>query len=695
MNLKFYSFAFVAITAFIAISLPVKAVCNITDNTYINSDTVLIANETICNVADTGDSGVIIINDNNITLDCGGSWILNGTGIAGFYVHSKNNVTIKNCNTTGYNSSIHLSDSSNVTLTNNNITNSLAYGFYVSGGAYKYYNHSIDTSNTIDGKPIYYLKNVQNEVYDGSTIDIGSFSCFLCNNVTIKNLNITKNYRGIFFWGTNNSFIQNNIFNSNYVGISLNTSSNNNTIQNNTVSSNSRGIFIDLSSNNTIQNNTANSNSYGITLWDSRNNTIKNNTVNSNTDGGIELQNSQNNTIQRNTVNSNEYSIVLVYNSANNTVTNNKVCYNRYAIANATGSVDNTIDNDEFCVEQIYPTNGIWYTSVSDFLSNVSNPIFRTSCQLYVNDSISRVNTTVYGHNITNFSYVPSQGYYSWYIYCNDSAHTNWANSSILYFGVKTSDGSSCSADTECTGGYCCSNACQSSSCPTTTTTTTPSGGGEYGGGGILPEAADKLVKTYSSIIPFAPPTISATDLVASKTDLTEIKIEVNERVTSVKITIEKLTEKPPGLTTPAAPIYQYINITKENLDDANLEQILLKFKVNNSWLLDNSIDTNAVALNRYTDKWTKLQTTKLSQDGNYTYYQAESPGFSYFAVTGELAAPTTTTIITSTTTTTTSPSTATTTTIPVSGVSIEWVAYAVIAAIIIAFFVWKFKLIK
>ncbi|MEM4218855.1 MAG: NosD domain-containing protein, partial [Candidatus Micrarchaeia archaeon] len=112
---------------------------------------------------------------------------------------------------------------------------------------------NIDTSNLVDGKPVYWIKDATNTVYDSST-NAGLFACFNCNNITVKDLVLSKNSHGILLKGTTNSFISNITASSNYFGIYLEDSSNN-SLSNNTANSNENGIYLDSSSNNFIYNN--------------------------------------------------------------------------------------------------------------------------------------------------------------------------------------------------------------------------------------------------------------------------------------------------------------------------------------------------------------------------------------------------------------------------------------------------------
>ena len=215
--------------------------------------------------------------------------------------HSNRN-TIANNNVSNNWDGIYLDDSSNNTLANNNMTDN-TYNFILIGWQDSHFDNNIDTTNTVDGKPIYYIKNVSNSVYDSST-NAGVFYCIWCENVTVKDLNLTKNGYGVFFWKTNNSRIENinasnnldgiylryssrniiannNASNNYWYGISLRSSSNN-ILVNNTVSNNYCGIYLAFSSNNIIANNTALNNDDGIVLYDSSNNIIANNTISNN-----------------------------------------------------------------------------------------------------------------------------------------------------------------------------------------------------------------------------------------------------------------------------------------------------------------------------------------------------------------------------------------------------------------------------
>jgi len=80
-----------------------------------------------------------------------------------------------------------------------------------------------------------------------------------------------------------------------------------------------------------------------------------------------------------------------------------------------------------------------------------------------------------------------------------------------------------------------------------------------------------------------------------------------------------KLTDKPQG------DIYRYINIFSGVQQDG----VKIKFKVSNSWL-----SGGTVTLVRWQDGvWKELLTSITGSDVRYTYYEAQSGGFSHFAI--------------------------------------------------------------
>lgn len=259
--------------------------------------------------------------------------------------YSSNNNTLIGNNASNNDHGIDLGSSSNNTLTNNVMMGN-KYNF---GGYDSKIGNDIDTSNLVDGKPIYYIVNATNTVY-GPSINAGTLYCLNCVNITIKDMNLNTNGAGIFFWNTSRSSIQNVNVSYNYFGIYLQHSSNNTIIQNN-ASINIVGIELDYSNNNTLSNNNAIKGSMGIYLFSSNNNLLNGNYATYNS-AGLSMYNSSNNTIRGNNFSYNYEGIRMYGNgpwiNTNNTLLYNIVSHNTWNGIVLLGSPNNTIYNNFF-----------------------------------------------------------------------------------------------------------------------------------------------------------------------------------------------------------------------------------------------------------------------------------------------------------------------------------------------------------
>jgi len=197
--------------------------------------------------------------------------------------------------------SINLLYSSNTILANNNMSNNTS-GLQVSGWSLSHFFHNIDVSNTVDGKPVYYLINHSDLIIDPSTFPaIGYLGIVNSTNLVIKNLDLTKSGQGLLLAYTTHSTIMH-----------LNTSFN------------SEGIDMFGSSYNTITDNRITSNRVGINLnYGCKNNTISNNTI-SETKTAIQMFNSDDNIFRHNDISGNHYGIV------SNTCYRNTIYHNKF-----------------------------------------------------------------------------------------------------------------------------------------------------------------------------------------------------------------------------------------------------------------------------------------------------------------------------------------------------------------------------
>jgi parallel beta-helix repeat protein len=248
--------------------------------------------------------------DNNIII--GNNFFDNGCGID-LYESGKGTSIISN---TFFNDTLHISKSNDHIIINNSFFN---------GGLSVWISYqNMVKNNSVNSKPLVYLENESDfEIKKES----GQIILINCNNITIRNQEISKTYCGILLHNTFNCLISDNDFFKNYYGINLFFYSKNNIITGNNINLNKRCLYItDVSNDNIITFNNISNNEDGIYI-SSSNNTIKGNIVSSNQHSGIDLRGS-NNKIVNNSITNNDFGIHI--NGNYNFVIGNNVLSNIY-----------------------------------------------------------------------------------------------------------------------------------------------------------------------------------------------------------------------------------------------------------------------------------------------------------------------------------------------------------------------------
>lgn len=109
---------------------------------------------------------------------------------------------------------------------------------------------------------------------------------------------------------------------------------------------------------------------------------------------------------------------------------------------------------------------------------------------------------------------------------------------------------------------------------------------------------------------------------------------EIVLKVETLKNTSSLVSIHPPNI------VYKNINISVGNYGWAtpnNISDVTIVFIVDKSWIIKNDIEASTIVLYRYVDgAWYKLDTKKVGEDSKYLYFEAETPGFFPFAISGE-----------------------------------------------------------
>ncbi|WP_052718367.1 NosD domain-containing protein [Methanosarcina sp. MTP4] len=463
------------------------------------------------------------------------------------------------------------------------------------------------------------------------------------DSVTIAGFNITganaetNRPSGILLSGTEACLIENNKLSENCKGIYLNLSDNN-ILENNSADSNKdQGIYLSSSNSNMLENNKVSSNCYGIYLVASTGNWLENNSA-LNNDYGIFLLLSSGNRLFLNNLLDNSIQISEDGNNFWNSSEPVNYLYNGKKQTSYLGNYYSDYsgpDKDENGIGDapyeydIYPlltSSDNYVPLVPDNEAPIVNSVELNQTYLYTGDSIlvtvnatdnigilsmkaSGISLNFTGRDIWQGSLVAEEGTYPVNVSVADAwGNVAWNNSSIYTAVAKPKSHSS-------------------------------SGSSGGGGGGGSPESASNIeIKelaqqfvTNGNRVKFDfPEGVTCVCYVAFDAKRTFGKTFTNvEMLKGKSALVDEL---------PAGVVYKNVNIWVGNEGVASPENIgnaVIGFRVEKEWLESNGVGENAVLLYRYSDgEWNALVTRVVEgDDENLVYFEAETPGYSPFAI--------------------------------------------------------------
>jgi PGF-pre-PGF domain-containing protein len=103
---------------------------------------------------------------------------------------------------------------------------------------------------------------------------------------------------------------------------------------------------------------------------------------------------------------------------------------------------------------------------------------------------------------------------------------------------------------------------------------------------------------------------------------------------------VQVLSDVSEGVPAQSGNCYQVMSIDVGNegtISSDNAENLRIHFKVSRQWIEENNIDVSTIRMTRYhNEHWNDLPTYQESEDDEYIYFYAETPGFSIFEVVGD-----------------------------------------------------------
>jgi PGF-pre-PGF domain-containing protein len=276
-------------------------------------------------------------------------------------------------------------------------------------------------------------------------------------------------------------------------------------------------------------------------------------------------------------------------------------------------NIINPADNYTSTNASIVPTLSpvAFNANVSDILSGIQN----VSIYLISPNGTSTINQ-MYNEGNNSYYYFNyfQNGIWQWYLTsCDLAGNCNTTINRTLIVSIQT--GSSGSSGNS--GG-------------------SSGGGGGGGGGGVAVTVSQSSNSGGGTVITIQANQPIILNVSNSSTGITQVQIVSSQNSSNASITVS-----PSSIPSQAAiggETYQTFQITLGGLEEANIINVSIAFKVNKSWMDVNGKDPANVTLFRNTGTdstpiWTGLLTNLTSQDSDYYYYQSISPGFSTYAV--------------------------------------------------------------
>ena len=177
------------------------------ENLVISKSLSLIGEDKVTTIIDGSGKGTVVqINSNNSVLS-GFTVQKSGNNFtdSGIYLNYSSNTSILGNLVTNNNIGMYLYESRNTILRNNNMSHN-SYNFGVYASSLEGYIQNIDTSNSMDGKPLIYWVNQANKQ---SPSDAGYVAIVNSTNIIVEDSTLERNWQTALFAYTKNSTIRN------------------------------------------------------------------------------------------------------------------------------------------------------------------------------------------------------------------------------------------------------------------------------------------------------------------------------------------------------------------------------------------------------------------------------------------------------------------------------------------------------
>lgn len=211
-----------------------------------------------------------------------------------------------------------------------------------------------------------------------------------------------------------------------------------------------------------------------------------------------------------------------------------------------------------------------------------------------------------------------SEGQNNAKFYCNDTSG-NMGNTTTIFFTINLT-------------------ATTTSTTTSTTVYSSPGTGSPGGGspGGSVSPTTTTVPKKVQIFVNMSKNYANIIQNITGNVSIRQLYVWVVSDSGHVRINLSSIGENSTSLGSPNLTVYQYINITLENITDSHIMNATINFEVPKTWLSAHGIRKENVILQRHhLGKWNDLNTTIYGENSSHVIYSSVSPGFSVFVVGG------------------------------------------------------------
>lgn len=150
--------------------------------------------------------------------------------------------------------------------------------------------------------------------------------------------------------------------------------------------------------------------------------------------------------------------------------------------------------------------------------------------------------------------------------------------------------------------------------------------------------SSEGVTRTYTELKASLPKTITENVLSPAGTTVYEIRVDTNTNVLQARISLNKVDIALSDIgVSPGGIVFGYFNVTGKNIEDSDLDELSLKFRVDRSWLDSNGVPEGGVKLLMLSSgQWNEVETSVLLSDTDSVSYKSYPDKFATFAIAGE-----------------------------------------------------------